>query len=91
MTTLIPFQPQTNATPPFQATVMLDGGTYSLTCWWNILGRWYYTIADQSGNPVYTGALVGSPDTSDILLAPGIFQTSTLVYRTSTGNFEVSP
>lgn len=91
MTTLIPFQPQANAAPPFQAIVALDGETCNLTCWWNVLGMWYYTIADQDQAVLYTGALVGSPDSSDIPLAPGIFQTSTLLYRSGTGNFEVSP
>ena len=91
MTTYIPFQPQPNSFPPFQATVTLDGTTYSLTATWNLMGRWYFTISDQSGNQIYMGALVGSPLESAIYLAPGIFQTSTILYRTSTGNFEVYP
>lgn len=91
MTTLIPFQPQQNTSPPFQSPITMDGNTYGLTCWWNLIGRWYYTITDQSGNTVYTGGLVGSPDNYSIFLAPGIFQTSTLLYRASTGNFETNP
>lgn len=91
MTTLIAFQPQNNNSPPFQSPVTLDGATYGLSCSWNILGRWYLSIADQSSSVVYYGALVGSPDDFDIYLAPGIFQTSTILYRTSTNNFEVNP
>lgn len=91
MTTYIAFQPQPNTSPPFQAIVTLDGNTYSLTCWWNLVGRWYYSLADQTGTVVYTGGLVASPDTMDIYLAPALFQTSTIVFRASTGNFEVSP
>lgn len=91
VTTYISFQPQPNTSPPFQAPVTLDAGTYSLTCWWSILGRWYYTITDQSGNVIVTASLVGSPDDAAIFLAPGIFQTSTILYRASTGNFEIVP
>lgn len=91
MTTLIAFQPQNGASPPFQSAVMLDGATYVLSCSWNILGRWYFSIADQSSNVIYYGALVGSDDDYDTYLAPGIFQSSTILYRTSTGNFEIEP
>ena len=91
MTTLIQFQPQPNSSPPFQATVTLDNNIYNLVCTWALLGRWYYTISTQSGVPVYTGGLVGSPDTASIYLAPGVFQTSTILYRSSTGNFEITP
>lgn len=90
--TLVPFQPQPNSVPPFQATVTLDGVTYGLSCAWNIFrGGFYYTITDQSGVVTYTGALVGSPAGQNIYLAPGIFSTSTILYRTGTGNFEIVP
>ena len=91
VTTFMPFQPQPNTSPPFQTAVTLDGATYALTCTWNLMGRWYFTIAAQNGTPIYTGGLVGSPLNNDILLAPGIFQTSTILYRESTGNFEITP
>lgn len=91
MTTLLPFNPQPTSSPPFQSAVTLDNATYGLSCWWSLLGRWFYTIADHSGTPVYTGALVGSSTNNSVFLAPGIFQTSTILYRTGTGNFEITP
>lgn len=91
MTTFVSFAPQAQSVPPFQTPVTLDGATYNLIGWWNILGRWYFTINDQSGNNIFTGALTGSPDATAIYLAPGVFQVSTLLYRSSTGNFEVNP
>lgn len=92
MTTYIQFLPSNTATPPFSATVTMDGNTYSLSVTWNIAGqRWYLTISDQNGNVVWSGGMIGSPLTSDILLAPGIFQTSTILYREDTGMIEIAP
>ncbi|MBR8141221.1 hypothetical protein KDW55_02445 [Burkholderia sp. AU19243] len=92
MTTLVPFLPSNATTPPFQATVTLDGVAYSLSVTWNIAGmRWYVTLTDQNGNVTWCGAMAGSPLDFDILLAPGIFSTSTLLYREDTGNFEITP
>lgn len=90
-TTLISFAPNNSASPPFSATVTLDNVSYQLIVTWNIAGqRWYASLQDQSGVAIWTGALVGSPLGYDILLAPGIFQSSTLLYRADTGNFEVT-
>ena len=90
--TLISFQPNPNGAPPFQTTVTLDGNPYSLVVTWNLYGqRWYMTLTDASGNVAWNGAMVGSPTGFDIVLAPGIFQTSTILYREDTGNIEVSP
>ncbi|GGA00508.1 phage baseplate plug family protein [Dyella caseinilytica] len=92
MTTLIAFQPNNTASPPFQTNFTLDGASYSGTAWWNIAGqRWYLSLTDQSGNNIWTGALIGSPIGFDIPLAPGIFSASTLIYRADTGNFEQTP
>ncbi|MDE2469452.1 MAG: hypothetical protein KGL35_12075 [Bradyrhizobium sp.] len=92
MTTYIPFAPSPNAIPPFQTIVTLDGKQYSLICVWNVYRQdWYYTISDQAGNVVITQPLIASPTTSDIYLAPGIFTTSTLLYRITTGNLEINP
>lgn len=92
MTTLIAFQPSNANTPPFQTTVTLDGISYSLSVTWNIAGqRWYAALTDQNGNIAWSGGMVGSPLGFDILLAPGVFSTSTLLYREDTGNFEVNP
>ena len=92
MTTLIPFQPNNSASPPFSVTVTLDSTSYQLVVTWNLAGqRWYASLQDQSGNTVWMGALIGSPLNSNIYLALGIFTTSTLLYRADTGNFEITP
>jgi hypothetical protein len=92
MSTLIPFIPNNNSSPPFSTTVTLDSVSYSLNVTWNISGqRWYASITDQSSNTVWMGAMVGSPLGYDIPLAPGVFQTSKILYRADTGNFEISP
>ena len=89
--TIIPFQPA-NTSPPFQTVVTLDGAQYALTVTWNVYGqRWYVTLTDDNGNIVWNGAMVGSPLTASIDLAPGIFTTSTILFREDTGNFEVNP
>lgn len=91
MKTLIPFTPSNNANPPFSTTVTLDGASYQLSANWNVSGqRWYAMLTDQSGSAIWNGALVGSPLTMDIYLAPGIFTSSTFLYRADTGNFEVT-
>lgn len=90
--TLIAFQPNLTAGPPFQTTVTLGGNPYALVCTWNFAAqRWYVTLTDSGGNVAWSGALIGSPESYDIFLAPGIFTTSTILYRTGTGNFEVTP
>lgn len=90
--TIIPFTPNNNQSPPFQAIFTLDGVGYNVSATWNVYAqRWYLNIADASGNIVWTGALVGSPLNFDIYLALGIFTTSTIVYRIDSGNFEVTP
>lgn len=92
MTTLVPFAPSPLSAPPFQANVTLDSAQYLLTAGWNAYrGDWYYTITDQFGNVQITAALVGSPPSANIYLAPQIFATSTILYRPSTGNFEINP
>ena len=92
MTTIVPFEPNNNSTPPFSVPVTLDSTNYTLSASWNITAqRWYAALTDQSNANVWTGALIGSPLGYDILLAPGIFNASTLLYREDTGNFEVNP
>ena len=90
--TTIPFVPSPTNSPPFTALVTLDGLSYTLTAMWNFYrGDWYITLTDGSGNIIINQPLIGSPPNSDIYLAPGIFSSSTLVYRVSTGNFEQTP
>lgn len=90
--TVIPFVISNTATVPFQTVVTLDGNQYSLTVAWNLYGqRWYFTILDLSGNRILTMPLIGSPLTSDINLVFNVFQTSTLVFREDSNQFEVNP
>lgn len=90
--TVIPLTLSGTATPPFQTLVALDGKTYNLIVKWSLaVQRWYLSLTDQAGNVAWNGALVGSPLTSDIPLAPGVFQTSTILFREDSGNFEVNP
>jgi hypothetical protein len=90
--TTIPLTLSNSSSPPFQTGVTLEGNQYTLSVVWNFSGqRWYFSLTDQYGNLTYMGALVGSPFGYDILLAPGLFQTNTLLYRSSTGNIEVGP
>lgn len=91
MTTYVPFAPSQSALPPFQTTLTLDGSAYTFSAWWNLLGRWYFTLTDASQDTIYTGAMVGSPDDASAFLAPGIFQSSTLLFRSSTQNIETNP
>lgn len=92
MTTLIPFTPNNSTSPPFSAPVTLDSASYMGSATWNISGqRWYLSITDQGGNNIWSGAMVGSPLGYDILLAPGVFSSSTILYREDTGNIEVTP
>lgn len=90
--TVIPFSPSATQSPPFQVTVTLDGKPYNLTAMWNFAAqRWYVSLTDASGAVAWYGAMVGSPLGYDIPLAPGIFSTSTILYRSDTENFEVTP
>ena len=92
LTTIIAFTPSNTSAPPFAVSVTMDGAVYQLSCFWNLYrGGWYYQLTDQNQNIVITAALVGSPLTSNTYLAPGLFTTSTLLYRADTGNFEVGP
>lgn len=92
MTTLIPLVLSNTQTPPFQVQVTLDNTPYALTAMWNFAAqRWYASIVNAAGGIAWYGALVGSPIGYDIPLAPGIFSTSTLIFREDTGNFEITP
>ncbi len=92
MTTLVAFQPNPNSAPPFQATITMDGSSYNLTTLGTLKrGGYYVNSAAQEGTVEGMGALVGSPPAANIYLAPGVFQTSTILYRPSTGNFEINP
>jgi hypothetical protein len=90
--TLIPFTPSNASNPPFSTPVTLDGGSYVANVTWSFYGqRYYMSIVDVSGTVIWTGAMVGSSLNHDVLLAPGIFSQSTILYREDTGNIEVNP
>ena len=90
MTTYIDFV-QSNLTP-FQFQPTLDGTTYVCTVTWNIFGQRFYLLCQTvAGDVIFNQALVGSPLGYDINLAGGYFTTSTLVFRQSTQQFEISP
>ncbi len=93
MTTYVTFSPQTtSAGVPWTGIFILDGQAYKASASWNLAGqRWYLSLSDGYGNVVWYGPLIGSPLNFDILLAPGVFAQSTLLYRADTGNFEVNP
>ena len=90
----VPFVASATQQFSFQAT--FDGVTYTVSVPWNLYRQDYYiTITDTSGNLVVHRARVGSPagapSAADINLLFGYFFTNTLVWRPSTGNFEVGP
>ncbi len=91
--TLIPFTPNSNSnTSPFTTILALGVASYVFQVAWNVYrGDWYFSLTDQSGNPIINQPLIASPPDADIYLAPGLFPTSTIVYRPSTGNIEIGP
>jgi hypothetical protein len=90
--TTIPFTPSVSDSPPFSALLTLDGASYTLVVAWNIYGqRWYFSLTDQNSNLVINQPLIGSPPDENIYLAPGIFTSSTLLYRVATNSFEIVP
>ncbi len=90
--TIIPLTINNNLAPPFSTLFTLDGNQYNGAVTWNLYAqRWYLTLTGPNNALVWNGPLIGSPLTADIYLASGIFQTSTLLYREDTGNFEQNP
>jgi len=90
MTTFVQFNPSPYAN--FQFNPELDGTSYTATCTWNTYSsRYYINIYDNYGTLIVTNPLIASPDDFDINLVYGYFQTSRLVYRESSNNFEVIP
>lgn len=71
-------------------TPLLDGEVYNCQTKWNIAGqRWYLNITDNSGARQLTMPIIGSPDDYDINLLVGVFDTSKMVWRISSGQIEV--
>ena len=90
MTTLTQFTPTVTTNFSFQPT--LDGQQYSVIVTWSLFGqRWILNVYSLQGALILQKPLRGSPLNYDINLIKGYFTTSTLVYRTASNNFEVSP
>lgn len=88
----IPFVPQLTTSPPFQANITLDSASYLLQAFWNIYRNdWYFSISNSSSGIVFVGALIGSPQTGNIYLAPGVFAKSTIMYDADNAQFVISP
>jgi len=90
MTTLTQFTPTVNQNFSFQPT--LDGQQYNVVITWGLFGvRWILNVYTLQNVLIVQKPLTASPDDYDINLIEGYFTTSTLVYRDSSNNFEVSP
>lgn len=90
MTTYTQFTPTINQNFSFQPT--LDSQQYNVIIKWNLFGkRWVLYVYTLQNQIVLQKPLRSSPPEYDINLIEGYFTTSTLVYRQSTNNFEVSP
>jgi hypothetical protein len=88
--TLTQFVP--SATAPFQFLPTFDGNVYTVIVKWNLARQGFYlAIYDVNATLLIYKPMIGSPPNYDINLIYGLFMTSTLVYRVSTNNFEVSP
>lgn len=90
MTTYVLFTP--SPTAAFQAQVTLDNQPYLIVVTWNAFGqRWYFNLVTPQGQLVLSCAMVGSPAGVGINLTAGYFETSSVVFRQATQQFEISP
>lgn len=86
-TIITPFDPSPNANFQFQAN--LDGAPYNVVCTWSAYGlRYYVNFYDLTGVEVLSRPLIASPDTANISLTAGYFDT-TVIYRGSRAVFEI--
>lgn len=85
---IVAFTPSATANFQFQAT--FDGVAYNVIVTWSLYGlRYYVNIYTTQGALVACVPLIESPDNRDISMTAGYF-TTTLVYRASLNQFEVS-
>lgn len=88
--TIVPFVPSTSA--PFQFQLSLDGSDYTAIVTWNLFGqRFYFNLYTVQGVLVLALPLAGSPVGYDIDLVAGYFETSRVVYRAPSRQFEITP
>jgi len=84
------FTPVVNRNFSFNPT--LDREQYNAVITWSLFGlRWILNVYNLQNQLILQKPLRASPEDYDINLVEGYFATSTLVYRESTNNFEVSP
>lgn len=75
----------------FEFEADLDGDLHNVIVTWSIYGeRYYVNVFSLTNVRILTIPLIGSPDDYDISLVAGYFN-STLVYRESSRQFEISP
>ena len=90
--TTYPFVPNNAVSPPWSQQVTLDGNAYILSAYWSIFGqRWYLQLTTQDGTLVQFSPMIASPLDYDIPLFPGLFTTSTVIYRGDSGQVEIGP
>jgi hypothetical protein len=91
--TLVQFSPPTSGM--FQFTATLNSQPYTIQVQWNYAGqRWYLNFfegTNTTGTPAYSSPLVASGDSVNYNIALQLGGPSTVIYRHSTGNFEISP
>ena len=89
MTTYVNFTP--SATANFQFIATLDGSPCTIVCTWSAYGqRYYFNVYDMQQNILLSRPLTGSPDNYSINLLAGVFITSSIVYRVSSNNIELT-
>lgn len=90
MTTFVQFNPTSSGAYTFQAT--LDGQTYLMAVPWNVFRQdWYLTCTGTNGVLIFAQPLIGSPTGGDINLVKRWFEGSTLIFRSDTQQFEITP
>ncbi len=71
---------------------VLDGVNCVAVCTYNIYAqRYYISIYDTARTLIVINPIIASPDNYDVDLIYGYFNISTLIYRGSSNNFEVTP
>lgn len=87
---IIQFSPSKNNNFIFNVT--MDNVKYNCVCSWNLFGqRYYITMLDINNNRIFTLPIIASPNDYNINIAEGYFLNSTLVYRATTNQFEITP
>lgn len=88
--TVVPFRP--SLLTPFTFQAVTAAATYTVIITWSLAGqRWYFNLFTLSGVLVASMAMVGSPPNYGTDLAYGQIAPATIIFRVSTGNFEVNP